>query len=262
LPLALDFRSPGAIEKVLKELDSATDSLSHPAPVNPTALADSVWQKIWLATHEEPGLCLATFVEIFLYKFLSDLGVLPGDLRIERLNVEEAQFVREKGTTQLEFYALRVRPEMKRLFPEKEVTDPPIEFTPGSPTASIINGFAFLDPSVPKNGSLASYNHSFLEILRAFVNFGPISRIDSDFKSRVYEKFLKKSVKQQKLGQFLTPRNVVRAIVAMARPGELVRQRDAVICDPACGVGGFLLEPLLRDERLMDNLQLIGGGGS
>ncbi len=257
-----DYRTAGIITKVLTELDSHTDSLRHPAAVDPSRLADKVWQTIWLATHEEPKLCLSTFVELLLYKFLSDLEVLPASLRIDNLDLPEAIYAADKGATQIEFYCNNVRVYLKKLFPEAEKVKPVISnFIEGSDTTSIIDGFAFLEPGIAThNHPLSSFNKSFMDIVRAFLAFGRITNIDSEFKSRVYEKFLKKNVKQQKLGQYLTPRNIVRAILEMADLKSVRLRPGAIICDPACGVGGFLLEPLLHEGLLKGNLKVDDRG--
>lgn len=254
--IAHDYRKGGVIEYVLKNLDSKTDSLVKEEAVDPSALADSVWQTIWHATHEEPKHCLATFVELFLYKFLSDLDLLPTDYKMESLNIDERSFAQKKGKTQIEFYKQTIRPYMKSLFPEQRQIKYPLDnVLPGSDITSIIDGFVFLEPGMTNhNHPLSTFNHSFLNIVKAFVDFGKIRRIDSEFKSRVYEKFLKKNVKQQKLGQYLTPRNVVRAILRMANPKSLMRQKGCSICDPASGVGGFLLEGLLHEDLIKGNL--------
>lgn len=57
-----------------------------------------------------------------------------------------------------------------------------------------------------------------------------------------FETFLKESISKKNWGQYFTPLKVVRAIVNMIdiTPGMK-------ICDPACGVGKFLLEPILHD---------------
>lgn len=262
LSFCKDYSICGTIEDVTKRLHPKTDSIIHEEAVDPSALADKVWQTIWLTTHEEPKHCLATFVELFLYKFLSDLGLLPENLSFEKLNCDEEIFRRREGRTQIEFYVQIVRPKMKGLFPEdKFVVFPLDSFVIGSDTTSIIDGFVFLEPGIANhNHPLETFNHSFLAIIKAFVEFGKIRKIDTEFKSRVYEKFLKKNIKQQKLGQYLTPRNIVRAIVHMANIGQLKRlSGKKSICDPACGVGGFLLEPLLYDSLLKDNYEEIDG---
>jgi len=255
-----DYRKDGIIQKVFDKLNPDTDSIVYEEPVDPSELADSVWQTIWLATHEEPKPCLSTFVELFVYKFLSDLNLLPDNLSMEELNCEEKAFKDKHGKTQIEFYVDTVRTKMKELFPEDPSVSFPIDnFKKGSDTTSIIDGFVFIEPGMTSNNHpLSSFNHSFLDIISSFTDFGKIRKIDKDFKSRVYEKFLKKNVKQQKLGQYLTPRNIVKAIVAMANMKKLQRQENTSICDPACGVGGFLLEPLLHDKSLKGNLNIVG----
>lgn len=255
-----DYRLQGVIKGVIANLDYKTGSITHAPAVDPSSLADSVWQTIWLATHEEPKLCLATFVEFFLYKFLSDLEVLPSSLRIEKLNVENKKFLDDEGITQIEYYCQKVRPVMKNLFPERATFQAPIHnFNTGSDTTSIIDGFAFLEPGIAThNHPLQTFNSAFMTIIKSFIEFGSVTRIDSEFKSKVYEKFLKKNAKQKKLGQYLTPRAILRAIVTMASPQTLLKHRDSSICDPACGVGGFLLEPLLHEKLLKDNFKVEG----
>jgi len=251
-----DYRQKGIIKKVIADFDSTSDSIRYTPAVDPSSLADKVWQTIWLATHEEPKLCLSTFVEFFLYKFLSDLEVLPANLRIDKLNMESTKFINNEGITQIEFYCQKIRPVMKSLFPEGANFKPPISnFKYGSDTTSIIDGFAFLESGIAThNHPLQTFNPQFMSIIKLFIEFGKLIKIDSEFKSKVYEKFLKKNAKQKKLGQYLTPRTVVRAIVGMANPKKFIRQKDKSICDPACGVGGFLLEPLLQENWLKNNL--------
>ena len=53
--------------------------------LNPQKLADKVWQKIWIETGKNPESCLYNVVEIFIFKFLSDLKVLPTHMSFERV---------------------------------------------------------------------------------------------------------------------------------------------------------------------------------
>jgi hypothetical protein len=55
---------------------------------------------------------------------------------------------------------------------------------------------------------------------------------------------LKKSLAVKNWGQYFTPRNVVKAMVEMSGVEHL--PPGAVLADPACGVGGFVLEPLMN----------------
>ena len=191
--------------------------------VNPTRLADQTWQDIWLASGEEPEECLATFIEILIFKFLSDLGVLhtnPSGIPVDL----ESVLAKPHGQI-LRYYFDTVRPEIKRLFPL------------GDDGTSIINGIVF-DPLSEDEGRL------FAQILQRFKDFGSLRKIDPEFKSRIFERFLKKSMSVKNWGQYFTPRNVVKAMVEMSGVERLPPR--AVLADPACGVGGFLLEPLMH----------------
>ncbi len=62
--------------------------------------------------------------------------------------------------------------------------------------------------------------------------------MDADIKGDIYEGLLAKSAAESPkgAGQYFTPRELIKAIVHVMRPGP-----DDTICDPACGTGGFLL---------------------
>ncbi len=230
---------------------------------DPKPLAESVWQTIWHATKAEPKDCLLTFVEIFVLKFLSDnlpIATLPTQYSFYRLIEDDAaEFAKSYGKTAIEYYVTTIRPEIKRLFPDNTIVEDhylPTLFglsTLVSKT-SVINGFAFLRSSAQ---SLQSFNRTFLEILQAFKEFGPLTAIDPEFKLRLYETFLRRSARQQRLGQFFTPRNVVQPMIHMVQLNNL--SDDAVVLDPAAGVGGFVLEPLLFEDSLAGNLSFQSG---
>lgn len=191
--------------------------------VNPTRLAEQTWQDIWLACGEQPEACLATFIELMIFKFLSDLGVLketPSGMAVDFDTV-----LKKKATQILPYYFETVRPEIRRVFPA------------GPDGTSVINGIV-LNPNVQDQGRL------FQQILQRFQDFGSLKRIDPEFKSRIFERFLKKSLSVKNWGQYFTPRNIVKAMVEMSGIEHLAP--GAVVADPACGVGGFLLEPLMN----------------
>jgi type I restriction enzyme M protein len=62
--------------------------------------------------------------------------------------------------------------------------------------------------------------------------------LDADVKGDAYEGLLQKNAEDVKggAGQYFTPRALIRAMVDVMRP-----EPGQVICDPACGTGGFLL---------------------
>ena len=65
-----------------------------------------------------------------------------------------------------------------------------------------------------------------------------INNIDLDTKGVAFEKFMQDFFKG-KMGQFFTPRNIVRFAVDMLPPKGSLR-----VLDPACGSGGFLLNAM------------------
>ncbi|MCC6210428.1 MAG: SAM-dependent DNA methyltransferase [Burkholderiales bacterium] len=62
--------------------------------------------------------------------------------------------------------------------------------------------------------------------------------LEADVKGDIYEGLLSKSAAESPkgAGQYFTPRELIKAIVDVMRPGP-----EDTVCDPACGTGGFLL---------------------
>ncbi|MCB5288267.1 MAG: N-6 DNA methylase, partial [Candidatus Cloacimonetes bacterium] len=213
------------ISKAIVSLSETNDKILASVIVDPLPLAQKVWQDLWSVSGATPENCLYTFVEIFIFKYLSDLGVLAGFYSFNDL-------LNRYGTNSdnqvIEYYASTIRPEIKRLFP-------------GNPKdkTSIINGTIFVSKD---DKAVAGYATVFKKILLRFDEFGTLENIDYDFKSKLFETFLKESISKKNWGQFFTPLKVVRAIVNMADISPNMK-----ICDPACGVGKFLLEPMLHD---------------
>ena len=87
------------------------------------------------------------------------------------------------------------------------------------------------------------------------------SQLDADVKGDLYEDLLNQIEAAGELGQFLTPRHIIRYMVRMVNPkiGETV-------FDPACGSGGFLLAAYERikfqnsDPKLIDEYNGVKRG--
>lgn len=213
------------IGKAIASLSATNDLLLPVAVVDPLPLAQKVWQDLWAVSGATPEDCLYTFVEIFIFKYLSDLGVLTGLHSFSHLI---AQYSSNTENEVIKYYASTVRVKIKELFP----------WNPKDNT-TIINGTIFVSKD---DKAVSGYATVFKKILGRFRDFGTLENIDYDFKSKLFETFLKESISKKNWGQFFTPLKVVRAIVSMAdiNPGMK-------ICDPACGVGKFLLEPIILD---------------
>ncbi|MGH8100852.1 MAG: HsdM family class I SAM-dependent methyltransferase, partial [Chthoniobacterales bacterium] len=87
------------------------------------------------------------------------------------------------------------------------------------------------------------------------------SSLDTDVKGDAYEGLLQKNAEDVRggAGQYFTPRPLIRAIVDVMQPqpGESA-SRTGIICDPACGTGGFLLaaHDFVRNHNKLDKKQL------
>ena len=125
-------------------------------------------------------------------------------------------------------------------------------FPQGDDGTGIINGTIFVNERGEPNRSQARLFCEVLEDLQDFdAEHGSFRYMQKEFKTRLYESFLRQGAGLHHLGQFFTPRNVVQAIVRMSNVDMLLT--GASVCDPFCGVGGFLLEAILQSPRLMES---------
>ena len=212
------------IEKINYSINEKNNNILPKQLVNPTDLAKSIWQDIWSVSGATPENCLYTFVELFIFKYLSDLGILKNRHSFEFLMAMQTT---DSSDEILQYYADEIRKKIKELFPYN-----PLDNT------TIINGTIFVSKD---QKSVSGYSTVFIKVLKKFADYGRLEHIDYDFKSQLFESFLKESISKKNWGQFFTPMKVIRAIEKIAKD-EI--KEGAVICDPACGVGKFLLEPI------------------
>ena len=211
-----DPELPKLIEKILDSIDETNSQLNVPSLKNPTPLAKQIWQDIWTVSGATPENCLYTFVEIFIFKYLSDLEILKGNCNFySLLNM----YKNNTDNDVLEYYAKIVRPRIKELFPINLKDN-----------TTIINGTIFVSKD---DKAIEGYSGVFKKILNRFNDYGRLEKIDYDFKSKLFESFLKESISKKNWGQFFTPLKVVKPMVKMADI-----HTDMKICDPACG-GSF-----------------------
>ena len=73
--------------------------------------------------------------------------------------------------------------------------------------------------------------------------------IDDDLNGRLFETFLSATMRGRELGQFFTPRSVVKMAALLANI-KADRERPDRVIDACCGSGGFLIEALsvMRDQ--------------
>lgn len=245
--------TPEAARKIVDLIETADHSLSDSNDqfkplrvIDPTPLARTVWQKIWINTGKEPEKCLYNVVEILVFKFLSDLGVLTSNYTFRRVVEIIAPGGKERDEEALDHYAKVIRDRIRVLFPK------------GTDNTTIINGTIFVNETGQPNLSQAGL---FGEVIRAFQAFddehGSLRYIDRSFKTRLYESFLRQSAGVKALGQYFTPRNVVQSMVRMSDASRL--KAGGSLCDPFCGVGGFVLEAIAENPNLQKEFEPKSG---
>lgn len=226
------------IETIRKFISANNSKIVPGTLVDPSTLAKQIWQDVWSVSGATPERCLYTFVEIFIFKYLSDLNILKENDKGDKVNFRDIYSLDAEKA--FKNYDQNVRPWLKTMFPASKEDG-----------TTIING-TVLNPSVPEHGKV------FHKILKKFNDFGELKNIDPNFKSKVFEDFMKKSISKKNWGQYFTPRNIIDAVIEISGIDKL--ENGAEICDPACGVGGFLLEPIkLTDEGVGAFYSVKGG---
>jgi type I restriction-modification system DNA methylase subunit len=211
-----------SIALIRKSISTKSSQIVKEVAIDPSGLARQIWQDVWSVSGATPEKCLYTFVELFIFKYLSDLNILDEDDRGNKINFRDIYSLSPEVA--FKNYSFNARQYLKKMFPP----DP-------EDGTTIING-TVLNPNVPEHSLV------FYKILKKFHEFGELKNIDPSFKSRVFEDFMKESISKRNWGQYFTPRNIVDAIIEISDIEKL--SAGAEICDPACGVGGFILQPM------------------
>lgn len=211
-----------SIALICKSISATNSQIVKEVAIDPSGLAKQIWQDVWSVSGATPEKCLYTFVELFIFKYLSDLNILDEDDKGNKINFRDIYAL--APDVAFKNYSFNAREYLRKMFPP----DP-------EDGTTIING-TVLNPNVPEHSLV------FYKILKKFNDFGELKNIDPSFKSRVFEDFMKESISKRNWGQYFTPRNIVDAIIEISDIEKL--PIGAEICDPACGVGGFILQPM------------------
>ena len=163
------------IDKLDHSLAADQNQIASPDVVDPSSLANAVWQKIWINTGKEPEKCLYNVVELFVFKFLTDLGLLEAHNNFGSVY----RLVRSASpSAALGHYANICRKEVERLFPK------------GDDGTTIINGTIFVNEQGAANQTQARMFAEILDDLQNYDNdHGSFKYIKREFKTRLYESY-------------------------------------------------------------------------
>lgn len=220
------------ISDVANCIDNTNNQIYPKDYLDPTYLAKQVARLLQNMSLSSAKNSLYTFVELFTFKFLSDIKVLTGIYSFEYIyKIYQEQSAKDAFM----MYLTTIRDQLIKLFPL------------ANDSTTIINGRIFHTQTDDMGRPIIIDNASncFGELLDCFhkyeIEHGKFLYIKKDFKSKLFETFMKNSTDKDGMGQFFTPLKVVQEMVKMVDVRE-----GMSICDPACGVGKFLLEASLK----------------
>ena len=186
------------IRRIVESISKNSNQIKELLYIDPTDLANAIHQKIWIAKNSSPETCLYTFVELFIFKYLSDLGVLAGNHSFNAL-CKMYDDTANADEYVLDFYlgATGPRERIKSLFPV------------GDDGTTVVNGDVF-HALKDNNGDyvITGDGKTFRNIIDEFKKYeqkhGKFININKDFKSKLFECFLKNEKDKKKMGQFFT----------------------------------------------------------
>lgn len=223
------------INRVALTISKTNDNLLKSVDCDPTNLAIKIGGILKNISFATPKDSLYTFVELFLFKYLTDIGILKSS---DSFNEVYAAYSKVTEEEVLYRYLYGARETINLLFPA------------ASDNTTIINGtifHAFKDSTgaFKCNGTDAKTFHAIMKLFKEYEkDNGPFLNISRDFKSKLFETFTKQEKTKQNAGKYFTPLKIVQGMVDMVDIEE-----GMTICDPACGVGKFLLEASSKLEE-------------
>ncbi len=239
------------IDLVSLSLSATNDKILKTEDIDPTDLAKKIARILKRMTFASSKMSLYTFVEVFLFKYLSDINVLKDNNSFSHI-----YSLYNEGQTNADIlgkYLEGPREQMKLLFPE------------GPDGTTVVNGQIFHVKKGIDGHYIEEDSHAgcFKNIMDEFyiyeIENGKFINISKDFKSKLFETFMKNSDDKSDMGQFFTPLKIVREMVNMVTISNGMK-----ICDPASGVGKFLLEAAastnfeMKDGKLSQGVELYG----
>lgn len=244
------------INEILLSIDQNNNQILKKEYLDPKDLAEKINKILKHLTFASAKKCLYTFVEVFLFKYLSDINILTKENSFQYIYNLYLDDETDDATV-LGKYIDGPRETMRMLCPE------------GDDGTSIINGQVFhverdsLNNYISVDNTDTVFKQVILEFRKYENENGKFINISRDFKSKLFETFMKNSDERTNMGQFFTPLKVVQEMVNM-----IDIKKGMKICDPACGVGKFLLESVEDDfdeffyvnvkGQLVKNVQIIG----
>ena len=104
------------VEIMKKNISDKNSQIIKEVTINPIILARQIWQDIWSVSGATPEKCLYTFVELFIFKYLSDLKILDEDDKGNKINFKDIYALSPEKA--FKNYSNNAREYLKVMFPE------------------------------------------------------------------------------------------------------------------------------------------------
>ena len=102
-----------------------------------------------------------------------------------------------------------------------------------------------------KNEDIDLKPHTIKSVVQKLQHYD-LFGVDEDLNGRLFETFLSATMRGRELGQYFTPRSVVKLMTRMANPRANRNKMDKIL-DACCGTGGFLIEALSEMRNKIRN---------
>ena len=200
---------------------------------------DECHQIIWKKEGYSPPDAFFEFAKLLFVKLNEDKRINDTAQDRERLNHGDINFATHY--IESEMRRGKSNPIADDLFPRVR----------NELASKVVQGIS--KPILDENETLDIGAETILQVVKLLENLD-LHGIDEDLNGRMFETFLNATVRGRALGQFFTPRSVVKF---MTKAAMLEVQNDGeipFILDGCCGSGGFLIEAMAQMDESIDRM--------
>lgn len=222
---------------------SPTITLARPTVEEVKRAFNSCHRLIWKAEKMNPQPAFVEFIKIMFVKLLEDRK-LHDDAELGPLIVSQQPIPKDRLVFSTAWIEAR----------EAEGIANPVDQILFKRVAEILQEAVVRGkkkPVFPPDEKIKLHTGTIKQVVARLETFDMFS-IDEDLNGRLFETFLSATMRGQALGQYFTPRSIVKLMTRLARP---IAGRDGIerVIDACCGTCGFLIEVLTEMRNQVRN---------
>ncbi len=185
---------------------------------------DRIWDVFWTGGISNPMEVIEQLTYLLFIKRLDEIQTLE-ELKANRLGKKPERVLFPKGKQELRWTHFRNLPAKEMYTVIADQVFPFIRNLANGDYAVHMRDARFTLP--PEKAGL---------LTKVVEMIDKVPMEDRDTKGDLYEYLLSKLTTSGQNGQFRTPRHIIKMMVELVKPTP-----EDIICDPACGTGGFLV---------------------